>query len=66
MYFSGINGHKPGCHLHNMKLYSIMFTNNETEDSEDNKGHRTDPWGSLNRSLQRSDRVEPLYIDLVK
>ena len=49
-----------------MKLYSIMFTDNGTEGvvyNENNKGPRTEPWGTPNRSLQTSDKVEPIFTD---
>ena len=49
-----------------MKLYSFMFTDNQAEGvvyNENNKGPRTEPWGTLNRSLQTSDTVEPIFID---
>ena len=41
-------------HLQNPK----MFTGNEN-----NKEPRTEPWGTPNRSLQTSDKVEPIFID---
>ena len=31
MHSSGIDAHKIGCHMLKMKLYSFMFTNNQTE-----------------------------------
>ena len=31
MHSSGINVHKLGCHLHKMKLYSLLFTDNQAE-----------------------------------
>ena len=49
-----------------MKLYSLMFTDNQTEGvvyNEKNKGPRTEPWGTPTRSLQTSDKVEPMFID---
>ena len=49
-----------------MKLYSFMFTDNQTEGvvyNENNKGPRTEPWGMPNRNLQTSDKVEPIFID---
>ena len=66
MHSSGINAHKLGCHLYKMNLYSFMFPDNQTEGvvyNENNKGPRTEPWGTPNRSLQTSDKVELIFID---
>ena len=48
-----------------MKLYSFMFTDNQTDGVvyNENKRSRTEPWGMPNRSLQTSDKVEPIFID---
>ena len=43
-----------------------MFTNTKLRRAvynENNKGPKTEPWGTPNRSLQRSERVEPICID---
>ena len=48
-----------------MKLFSFIFTNNQTEGvvyNENNKGPTTEIWGMPN-SLQTSDKVEPNFID---
>ena len=40
-----------------------MFTDKQTEGvvyNENNKGPKTEPWGTPNRSLQTSDKVEPI------
>ena len=29
--------------------------------NENNKGPRTEPWGTPNRSFQTSDKVEPIF-----
>ena len=49
-----------------IKLYSFMLTDNQTEGmvyNENSKGPRTEPWGMPNRSLQKSDKVEIIFID---
>ena len=48
-----------------MKLYSIMFTDNQTEGGGGGTMRTTKgpgPWGAP-RSLQTSDKVEPIFID---
>ena len=49
-----------------MKLYSFVFTNNQTKGvvyRENNKGPKREPWGTPNRSLQRPEGVEPIFSD---
>ena len=50
-----------------MKLYFFMFTNNQTEgevyNENNNLGFKKELWGTLTRSLQRSGRVELIFID---
>ena len=62
----GINAHKLGYHAHKMnfiplclpipKLRGVVY-------NENNKGPRTEPWEMPNNSLQRSDKVELIFID---
>ena len=43
-----------------------MSTDNRTKGvvyNENSKGPRTEPWGMPNRSLQTSDKVDPIFID---
>ena len=43
-----------------------MFIGYQTEGvvyNENNKGTRTEPWGTPNRSLQTYDKMEPNFID---
>ena len=67
MNSSGIDGHKPGYHLHKnetlflcilpiTKLMMVMY-------NENNKEPKTEPLGTPNRGLQRSERVEPIFKD---
>ena len=49
-----------------MKLYCFMITNNQAGGvvyNENNKGPKTELWGTPNRSFQRSERIEPVFID---
>ena len=56
-----------------MKLYSLMSTDNQTGGGgggggggvniENSKGPRTEPWGMPDKSLQTSDKVDPIFID---
>ena len=39
-----------------MELRGVVY-------NENNKVPRTEPWGTPNRSLQTSDKVEPIFTD---
>ena len=70
MNSSGINAHKLGCYLNKNETFLRFFPfclpvakPSSVVYNENNKGPRTEPWGIPNKSLQRSDKVEPIFID---